>query len=446
MTHLLPRSLRSLTLLFLLAFLMATLGTGLAIYGATLSTIERLVDQRIAAVSDNIDDAAPDRDAVLRHIERLSRQRDTGDIGFVLLDAHGARLGGNVVLGRRLPNGFSTLRHDDRIAGLSAGRALVRPIGGGLTLVTIAETEPFDHYAAQRVRIYVVGFASVIAIVFAGLIAFGLLIRHRIGEMRRTVDAIIDGDMQHRVPVDPAGGTFAAQAEAFNRMLDRIAALMAGISSVSNDIAHDLRTPLARLRGQLGLSLRRAETPQQARAFEEAIRSTDELLAMFAAVLRIAEVDGGERRAAFAPLDLAELADEIGTILQPVAQEGGRTLGVGPFAPAAMIGDRQLLGQALINLVENAIRHTPVGTRIALTLAIDDGTALLAVADDGPGIPAQDRALALRRFGRVDPSRHGAGHGLGLSLVEAIVRLHRGTITLEDAGPGLRVVLALPLA
>jgi signal transduction histidine kinase len=440
------RSLRSLTSVFLLAFLVATLGTGFVIHRATDLTVERLVDRRIAAVSDTIDDAGPDRSAVLRHIERLSHERDTGDIGFVLLDAAGRRLGGNVAIRRRLPEGFSALRDDDRIAGLSAGRALVRPIGGGLTLVTIAETEPFDHYTSARDRIYLIGFGSIIAIVVAGLIAFGVLIRRRIGEMRRTVDAIIDGDMRHRVPVDPSGGTFADQAQAFNRMLDRIAALMTEISTVSSDIAHDLRTPLARLRSRLGLSLSRTRTPEQRAEIEAAIGLSDELLAMFAAILRIAEVEGGDRRAAFATFDLGELADEIGTMLQPVVEDGGRVLTSGPFARVPIVGDRQLLGQMLVNLVENAIRHTPLGSRIAITLGASDGMARLAVIDDGPGIPTEDRALALRRFGRLDNSRHGAGHGLGLPLVEAIVRLHRGTIALEDAAPGLRVTLDLPLA
>ncbi|WP_380786777.1 sensor histidine kinase [Sphingomonas sp. R86521] len=439
-----PRSLRSLTAVFLLTFLLATLGTGFAIHHATLSTIERLVDRRIAAVNDGVADAAHSRRELLDRIDLATRQRDTGDIGFVLLDEKGRRVGGNVALRRQLPLGFSTLRDDDRIVGLSAGRALVRRIGGGMTLVTIAETEPFDHYNAKRDRIYLIGFGSIIAAVVAGLVAFGLLIRRRIGEMRRTVDAIIDGDMQHRVPVDPSGGTFAEQAQAFNRMLDRIAALMAGIGSISNDIAHDLRTPLARLRSRLGLSLRRAKTPEQVREIEEAIALSDDLLAMFAAILRIAEVEGSDRRAAFAPVDLAGLADEIAAMLVPVIADSGRVLAVGPLPPLTIVGDRHMLGQALINLIENAMRHTPVGTRIAIRLEPHGTVARVIVADDGPGIAVDDRALALRRFGQVDTSRHDGGHGLGLPLVEAIVRLHRGSLALEDAAPGLRVVMDLP--
>ncbi len=442
------RSLRALTLAFLLAFLAATLGTGVAIYSVTLHTIERLVDRRLAIVSDDVAGPPDERRPadLFRRIDAAMRQRDTGDIGFELHDAQGLRLDGNVVLTRRLPFGFSTLHAHDRIAGLSAGRALVRDVGDGMTLTTIAETEPFDDYNAARARIYLVGFGSILLIVVGALVFFVVTIGRRIGETRRTVEAIIDGDLKRRVPVDRSGGEFAQQAVAFNRMLDRISDLMASISNVSNDIAHDLRTPLARLRSQLTLSLRRAETDAQRDDLETAIAMSDELLEMFAAMLRIAEVEGGDRRAAFAPIDLAALADDIGTMMQPVVADSGRTLTFTATAPASIVGDRQLLGQLLVNLVENAVRHTPAGSGIEIGVDATPTTVTLTAADNGPGIPADQRALALRRFGRLDKSRHDAGHGLGLPLVEAIVRLHRGTIMLEDADPGLRVVIRLPLA
>ena len=441
------RSLRALTLAFLIAFLVATLGTGFAIYTATQHTIERLVDRRILVVSDAAAGVSGDRspEELVRRINAATRERDTGDIGFLLLDATGRRLGGNIALPRRLPTGFSTVAVKDQIAGLSAGRALVRDVGHGLTLVTIAETEPFDDFNAARVRIYLIGFGSILLVVIGGLLFFVVTIGRRIGETRRTVDAIIDGDMARRVPVDRSGGEFAHQAMAFNRMLDRISALMVGISNVSNDIAHDLRTPLARLRSQLALALRRAQTDGQRDDLETAIAMSDELLEMFAAMLRIAEVEGGDRRAAFAPIDLAELADEIATMMRPVVEDGGRTLVLDAAAPAGIVGDRQLLGQMLVNLIENALRHTPIGTRITVEVAATATVATLVVADTGPGIPADQRTLALRRFGRLDPSRHDGGHGLGLPLIDAIAHLHRGTIALEDGAPGLRVVIALPI-
>jgi signal transduction histidine kinase len=440
------RSLRALTLAFLIAFLVATLGTGFAIYTATQRTIERLVDRRILVVSDAAAGISGDRspEELVRRINAATRERDTGDIGFLLLDATGRRLGGNIVLPRRLPIGFSTVALKDQIAGLSAGRALVRDVGHGMTLVTIAETEPFDDYNAARVRIYLIGFGSILLVVIGGLLFFVITIGRRIGETRRTVDAIIDGDMSRRIPVDRSGGEFAHQAMAFNRMLDRIAELMAGISNVSNDIAHDLRTPLARLRSQLALALRRAQTDSQRDDLETAIAMSDELLEMFAAMLRIAEIEGGDRRAAFAALDLAALAEEIATMMQPVVADGDRTLTLKTSPVAEIVGDRQLLGQMLVNLIENALRHTPPGTRIEIGVATTGTTATLTVTDTGPGIPEDQRKLALRRFGRLDASRHDEGHGLGLPLIQAIVRLHRGTIALEDAAPGLRVVMALP--
>ncbi len=439
------RSLRTLTGAFLLAFLVATIGTGVAIHSITLQTIERLVDRRILVVSDAIAGVPGDRRPpdVFRRIDAAMRERDTGDIGLLLVDANGRRLGGNITLSRRLPLGFSTIARDDRIAGLSAGRALVRTLDGGMTLTTVAETEPFDDYNAARTRIYLIGFGSIVLIVIGGMVFFVVTIGRRIGETRRTVEAIIDGDMTRRVPIHPSGGEFANQAMAFNRMLDRISDLMASISNVSNDIAHDLRTPLARLRSQLALTVRRAETAAQREDLEAAIAMSDELLAMFAAMLRIAEVEGGDRRAAFAAVDLADLVREVGDMMQPVVVDSGRRLDIVVKEPAPIVGDRQLLGQAMVNLIENAIRHTPTGTRIEIGVVSTKAATMLTVTDDGPGIPADQRTLALRRFGRLDISRHDVGHGLGLALIDAIVRLHRGTLLLEDAGPGLRVAITL---
>lgn len=444
-----PRqSLRSLTLWFLAIFLAATIGTGFATFSATRRTIARTVDARIAAAASIVadDSAHPTTATMLHRIDTLARDRDTGDIGFLLVDGQGRRLGGNIDLRRAMPPGFSELRVDDRIKGLSEGRAFTRPVGAGRVLTVVAETEPFDHYAGARIRIYLLGFGSIVLIVVTGMILFARLVHRRIAAIRITVDAIIDGDMRRRVPIDGDGGTFDAQASAFNRMLDRISDLMRGISEVSSDIAHDLRTPLARLRSRLATLEQRAETPAMREDIAAATAQADTLLAMFAAMLRIAEVEGGDRRADFAPLDLAELADEIGTMMAPVVQDRDHDLAIGPFASLPVSGDRQLLTQALINLIENAARHTPPGTRIAVSTAQRGRDAVLVVGDDGPGIRPEDHALVLRRFGQVDRARGRGGYGLGLPLVEAIMRLHRGGIALEDAAPGLRVVLTLPLA
>ncbi|WP_232833925.1 MULTISPECIES: HAMP domain-containing sensor histidine kinase [unclassified Sphingomonas] len=439
-------SLRTLTAAFLAMFLATVLATGVASYSASRAAVERLIDRRVATVSDELDDGLRRGDVatLLARIDRLTRTRDTGDIGLELKDADGRRLGGNIVLGRILPPGFSTLHHGDGIAGLSAGRALVRDLGGGLWLTVVAETEPVDDYARVRLRNAILGFGAIVLVVLGGTILFAVLIERRIARVRATAEAIIDGDMRARVPVDPTDGAFAAQAMAFNRMLDRIAALMEGIAGVSHDIAHDLRMPLARLRSRLTLIAARASDPALQAELEGALAQCDDLLGMFAATLRITEIEGGDRRAAFAPIDLAALARDVGEAMAPVAEESGHRLGVEVAAPSIVDGDRRLLTQALVNLVENALRYTPAGTRVTIVAGGGGDTATIGVCDAGPGIAAADRPLALRRFGRLDASRTTDGHGLGLPLVDAIARLHRGALVLDDADPGLSAMLTLP--
>ncbi|WP_298668455.1 HAMP domain-containing sensor histidine kinase [uncultured Sphingomonas sp.] len=440
------RSLRSLTLAFLGALFLAISLTGIATYSAIHRSIAELVDKRIAGLSEDILSESPPGDAraILAHLAALSRDRDTADVGFALTDAQGRWLGGNLRLPWPLPQGSSTFTANDGIAGLTAGRALVRDAGHGLTLTLIAETDPIDKHGAARNRLYLFGFGSIVAIVVAGTILFVTLVSRRIGEVQETARAIINGDMQRRLPVDPSGGAFAEQATTFNRMLDRIAGLMAEISNVSNDIAHDMRTPLARLRSRLALIAQRPEAQGLSDEIAETIAQCDALLAMFAAALRIAEVEGGDRRAGFAMLDPGQLLAEFGEMMAPVAAESGHELVVGRHDAVLIEGDRQLLSQALINLVENALRHTPAGTRIALELTAKDDAAELSVRDNGPGIAPENRERALRRFGRLEPSRNRAGHGLGLPLADAVARLHQGALTLGDARPGLIVTIRLP--
>lgn len=442
-------SLRGLTIGVLLLFLVATLGPGVSIFAASRVAVAELVDRRIDIAGDLVLERDPGEGVIptpilLARIAALSRQRDTGDIGLSLIAPDGHTLGGNITLSRALPIGRSNLRQHDGIAGLSHGRALVRDAGKGRRLVVAVETEPFDSYRATRTRIYLVGFGSIVLIVLGGGLAFSLLVGRRIRDLRRTVDAIIAGNVRHRVPVTGSADEFDRQADAFNRMLDRIGELMEGLRGVSNDIAHDLRTPLARLRAQLAEMVEDAADPVQAGRATAALAQCDALLAMFAALLRIAEIEAGHRQAGFAAIDLAASVEDSATMMIPVAEEAGHRLTVEIAArPAGFVGDRQLLIQAMVNLIGNAIKYgAPHGT---IRVRLDPGP-VLRIADDGPGIRPEDRALALRRFGRLDGSRAQAGHGLGLPLVDAIARLHRGRLELGDAGPGLVVSMWLPIA
>ncbi|WP_294195699.1 ATP-binding protein, partial [uncultured Sphingomonas sp.] len=259
-------------------------------------------------------------------------------------------------------------------------------------------------------------------------------------ELRSTAEASIDGDLTQRVPVEPGSGAFAEQAATFNRMLDRIAALVDSLRHVGGDVAHDLRTPLARLRSRLALIV--AETPTA--ELEAVLDQCDELLAIFSAILRISEVEGGDRRTAFQPVSLSAIASDVAETLAANAADSGHVLTVTALADGTVAGDRQLLAQAGLNLVGNALTHSPAGSRVTVAVTREADAMRLTVTDDGPGIPAAARATALRRFGRLDASRNRPGHGLGLPLVEAVARMHRGTLSLEDAAPGLRAVLTIP--
>ena len=226
-------------------------------------------------------------------------------------------------------------------------------------------------------------------------------------------------------------------------MLNRISALLENLRQVSSDVAHDLRTPLTRMRNRLEEARVKSEsTEDYSAAVSAAIDDTDQLLAMFAALLRISQVEAGTRLGSFARVSLTELCDKAFQLYQPVAEDYRQSM-TSNLAPDIWVrGDAELLMQMMTNLIENAIRHTPARSRIAVTLATDGDHARLTVSDDGTGIPVGERGKVLRRFYRASSSRSTAGHGLGLALVAAIAQLHQAKLTLAGAKPGLNVMVA----
>lgn len=447
MSFALFRSLRAISVAFIVMLSLATMFTGVAVYIALVEAIDDAVDQRLERERKELLLNDPDAQELARRIRSEAVLRDSGDIGY-LLEHRGRMLAHNIRLNRRLPLGLSTVGANLGVPGLTRGRALVTERADGTTLTMIIESEPIESHDRHRTIILSVGFGTILILVVVGVLALGLAVRHNIASLRSTAEAIFEGDLGARVPVIGRNSSFGRQAEAFNRMLDRIEGLMASLRGVSNDIAHDLRTPLARLRGKLAVIQARPEAEPLQVELADVMAESDDILAMFSAILRIAEVEGGEARAQFEQIDLAELALETALSIEAMVTDSGRKLHLGPWQSAPIHGDRRLLIQAIVNLVENAVNHTPIGTTIRVTVARENWTAVLCIADDGPGIAEAERARALRRFGRLDASRHFPGHGLGLPLVDAMVRLHLGEMALdhagEAAGSGLLVSILIP--
>jgi hypothetical protein len=227
-------------------------------------------------------------------------------------------------------------------------------------------------------------------------------------------------------------------------MLERIVGLIANVRQVSTDVAHDLRTPLARLRNRLEQGLAAVGAGGDAALLEDAIRRVDEVLGLFAAILRIAEIEGGQIRETFKRVDISGLASELAESYAPAVAEGDRSLVLKAAPGLVVLGDRELLAQALINLLENAQSHTPAGTTIEIYVEAAGGAVLAGVADNGRGVPPADRERIVERFIRLENSRSAPGHGLGLNLVAAIAGLHGGALRFADNAPGLRATLELP--
>jgi signal transduction histidine kinase len=249
----------------------------------------------------------------------------------------------------------------------------------------------------------------------------------------------MEGDLSARIPVRGTNDEIDQLVVSLNAMLDRIQHLMEGLRQVSNDIAHDLRTPLGRLRQRLEDAREHATTTAEySSAADAAIVEADLLLETFSALLRIAQIEAGAQKSAFADVDLSAVARSVGEAYLPSAEDSQHRLELGIEDGVALQGDRQLLAQMISNLVENALSHTPAGSTVSLSVTAGP---TITVADNGPGIPADERERVFDRFYRLDRSRTTSGSGLGLALVKAIAGLHGMVITLEDNQPGLRVIL-----
>jgi len=296
--------------------------------------------------------------------------------------------------------------------------------------------------------------ALVVVLGLAGGFFVSRRVLSRIDAMTETAQTIMAGDLAGRLPVAGTGDELDRLADHLNAMLERIEALMRGLKEVSDNIAHDLKTPLTRLRNRCEQALRGTTGIADYRtALEATIAESDELIRTFDALLMIARAESGQARDNMTEFDAAEIARDVSELYEPLADEKGLALTVDAPAAAPVRGNRELVSQALANLVDNAIKYArPDGqangepTEIIVKAGNDGERIMLSVADRGPGIPEADRGRVVERFVRLEQSRSEPGSGLGLSLASAVARLHGGELKLEDNQPGLRSTIALPRA
>jgi signal transduction histidine kinase len=442
-----PRSLRAILALYVVLVLIALIGIRVLDYTFTHRELRRQIDLRLASEASEIGDLGT-RPAMIQGIAEAEGNHDTADLFYLLVDRTGWPVAGKLRLRTLPPPGYSDFGDEAQVAGVSHGRALARPAQNGDTLIVASDNDTIDSFDQLAFKAQLAGLIAGILIVIGGAVGIMLMISSRMRAMQRTVDAVIAGDLHSRVPLDGSSSEFDRQAAAFNRMLDRIDELMENIRHAAKDVAHELKSPLARLRARTASLARQFEREPAGPGFEDLLSQTDEAVAIFSSLLRLWEVEGGHRRERFANFDIGELAREVADTLVMVAEDAGQALTVDAGTGPMIRGDSMLLRQMLVNMVENAIRHTPSGTSIVLSVALLEGVSRVAVSvrDNGQGIPAIHHATVVQRFGRLEAANHVSGQGLGLTLIDAIARLHHGDLALTDAGPGLCVTVTLPIA
>ena len=441
-------------LFFTAVFAAAATAAAVVLWWNTAGALDRQVDAAIRA--DGVALVERHRGAGLPAVVAAIEDRLALDVQneslYLLVDPAGKLLAGNLdawpsEAGAELPWIRMPLQRD---GAASEARLLRIDLGGsGILLVgrDVAEKLRLRALLSEGIA-WAASSSAAIALLGAWMLRRAL--EHRLRPVYGTAAAIGAGDLTRRVPLSDRKDEFDRLGSTMNAMLDRIAQLMEGVRGVSDAIAHDLRTPIARARAKLEDALVSARDEDSLRAaVEQGIADLDNIARIFKAVLRIAEVEAGSRRAAFAPLDLAPALRDAAELYEASAELAEQALLVEVPESLPLVGDRDLLLQAVANLLDNALKFTPAGGCVRLGAAASGGFITITVADDGPGLAIADRERVGERFFRADAARSTPGSGLGLSLVRAVAVLHGGEARFNDAvpgrdPPGLAVTLRLP--
>jgi len=426
-------------------------------YFVYFSTTSFVVQQKEAAIEADVTGFQEtfERSGVTGLIIAINRRANPGanrDGIYLLVDSVGNTLAGNL---HNWPRNavaddiwvnftINDLRRTEPEIADVRGKQYVIP-GGQQNYMLLVGRDVRDarEFRSRLLDSLNVGLAITLALGVLGGFIFSRTIMRRIEAITRTCRSIMSGDLSQRVAVSRQNDELGQLSLSINAMLDQIERLMNGMRQVSDNVAHDLRTPLTRLRSRLESALRHMDDPNERVTIEGAIADADSLLATFAALLRIARAEAGSQRN-FAPVDLSALAEDVADMYSPLAEEKGLDF-ITEFQPGVIArGDPNLIAQALANLLDNAVKYTPQG-HVTLALKQLDGRPTFVVSDSGPGVPPAYRDKVLERLFRLEQSRTSPGSGLGLSLVAAVAKSHGIELKLDDNMPGLRVTLRFPV-
>ena len=428
------------------------------VYWNTAVLLERQTDEIIEAEVTGLNEQYRQRglDGLISIVAERSTQSRDGLYFFS--NYFGRRLAGNMdgkpdeVSGKsgwaEFPYTVRTLEGEEK----HRARAFHIQLRGGFTLIVGRDVEDRLQFANMIRRSLIVALVMIAGLGLAGGLLMSRNFLNRIDTIGETSRSIMAGDLSERMPVSGTGDELDRLSLSLNAMLDQIERLMAGMKEVTDNVAHDLKTPLTRLKARVEDALRSQSPEQHRAALEQTLQEADELLKTFASLLSIARTEAGEARTGLEATDVTELIDDLGELYEPLAEEAGGTLEVFATKGLQVMGDRQLLAQAVTNLLDNALKYAVweggdgghPDLVVKLRADRQGNEVVIEVSDNGPGIPKEDRARVVERFVRLDKSRSKPGSGLGLSLASGVASLHRGRLELADAGPGLRARIYLP--
>jgi signal transduction histidine kinase len=423
------------------------------VYHSTSSYVRSRSDRAIMTEYRSLQDAyeRKGRDGLIALIQRRTADKSFADSVYILADPSLAALGGNL---KAWPStvtaarGWTEFRAPELVPNTTNPpllRAMLETFPTGDRLLVGRDISDLDSFARQ-IKIAVISGVALI-FVLAG-VASVLVTRRtveRIESINATSRAIMLSGLDKRIPLRGTHDEWDRVAENLNLMLDRIETLMGEIKQVSDNVAHDLRTPLTRMRGRLEKAYHRQRIGEDDQSLiGDTIVDLDAVLRIFSSLTRIAQIEAPARKGAFRSQNLVEIASEVVELYDAAAEQDGTRLTVAGDREVPVTGDRDLIFDAVANLVDNAIKHGRAGGKVVVSNETIDGRPVISVADDGPGIPANEHEHVFKRFYRLERSRHRPGSGLGLSLVAAVARLHGARIEMFDSSPGLKFTLRFP--